>query len=377
MKRSVIAVAALALIAGSAAALLVGGDERGRRVVTPEQSAPPATCQAPNGSTPAVSLDPALSQPARVSVPGAQSISAGGLSTGDVAQPPDAPAWVVVRDSLAATSPVGRLARLDAGAVALGPVVDVVAGCTVTALTASATGVWAGTCDQLGGAAGAELLEVAAADGTLGRRISVATGCVAAADATTTDLWAASAASVDAPAEIYRVRADATTAEAVLTLAPEESLLGLAADGDSAWVAVQGLAGARLLRFDATNAVAATIDSDGPNQLLGVVDGTLWAQDLESSSLIGRDASTGAVTQTVPIDGLLSAAVGASGVWYQAASLDATTVTIGRLDASAVPTTVTTYTGSIDRTGAPLTGILSVTNAGAYLSIQDRLFFLA
>jgi len=140
---------------------------------------------------------------------------------------------------------------------------------------------------------------------------------------------------------------------------------------------VQGLAGARLLRFDATNAVAATIDSDGPNQLLGVVDGTLWAQDLESSSLIGRDASTGAVTQTVPIDGLLSAAVGASGVWYQAASLDATTVTIGRLDASAVPTTVTTYTGSIDRTGAPLTGILSVTNAGAYLSIQDRLFFLA
>lgn len=378
MRRALLVAVALVMVAGAgAAALLVAGDGSDDAKVTTPAQATTQACRPPSAATPDAAPDPALSRPATVTVAGARSIDTGGLAPDVVVEPTGGAPWVIVRDARLVQAPVGRLARVDVDAGRLPQVVDVVAGCEVTTVVASDTSTWAGTCDQFGADAGAEVLEMKP-DGALGRRVSVPTGCLASVVAATSVVWAASAASVDAPGEIYRIAGDATVAEAVLTLGVDESFLGATADGDSVWLSIQGPSGARLDRIDATNAVVASVTSTGPNRLLGIVDGTLWAQDLAASALVGRDATSGAVTYTIPIEGLVTAAVGTSGVWYQAAAPDATTVTVGRLDANAAPTQVTTYTGGgMDRTGAPLTGVLSVTARGAWLSIQDRLFLIS
>jgi hypothetical protein len=320
-------------------------------------------------------VDPALARPAAVSVTGGRAIETGGLAPDLVAEA-GATTWSVVRDSQVVQAPVGRVARVEADAGGLGAIVEVVVGCDVTALAATAEHVWTGTCDQPAASSGAELVEIDAAAATVTRRVPVPSGCIASVAAGDDHTWGATAPRVDAPTVVLRVAAGQQQAETVTTLAEQESYLGLAAGTDHAWVSVQTATESRLTRIDAATGEQRSV-SAAPSRLLGVVERTLWTQELATSQLVARDTTSGAVTATVPIEGLTTAAAGPSGVWYQVATPGSTSVTIGRLDAAHTPTTVATYTGAgVDRTGTPYVGTLSVTSDGAWLAIQDRLFLL-
>ena len=112
--------------------------------------------------------------------------------------------------------------------------------------------------------------------------------------------------------------------------------------------------------------------------MLGIVDGTLWTQDLTEPAIVGRDAASGSPTVTVPVADLRLAAVGASGVWFETAATGSLTVTVGRVDAVGAVTVVVSYTGAgPDRTGLPFLGTLTATARGAWVATQDRLFLVA
>ena len=117
----------LATVIGLGVAVFGRDDTDDPSVIAPRQGAVTG-CRAPDGSA-APTLDPALSKPASVSVPGGRSIDTGGVAPSGVVEPPAAAPWVIVRDPGAIEDPHGRIARVDADGGRLAQVVEVVSGC--------------------------------------------------------------------------------------------------------------------------------------------------------------------------------------------------------------------------------------------------------
>jgi hypothetical protein len=306
------------------------------------------------------------------------SIDTGGLAPDDVVEPGGGAAWVVVRDARSVAQPSGRVAAVDVERRVLARSVEVVAGCDIGALAAGDASVWIGTCDAFAlEQSGAEVVELAAADGAIGTRVPLPVACVSQVAVGGGALWVLSAATSDAPARILRVEIATGAVDERVTVPVDESVLGLVADAGSVWTSRRGPGGSRLVRSDAATGAELVAAPTAPSRLLGVVDGILWAQDLEPSAVVARDAASLAVRSTTPVGGLRSAAAGPDGVWYQAASPGSLRVTIGRVDTSGAASEVVSYTGAgPDRTGLPFLGTLSATRRGAWFATQDRLFLV-
>jgi len=314
---------------------------------------------------------------ATITVPGATAVDTDGLVPGAVAETPDGQGWVVVHDPRV-TQPEGLIARVAAGATSFTSVTPLVTGCSVTAIAAQGTALWAATCNAaLPGAttSGAGLVELDA-QGTVVSRRSLPTSCVAQLAAGTDSLWVVTAPRSNAPPQLLRVDPATGTVSAPADLHGEQ-VLGLAVAGDDPWTGRASATGDRLVRTDATTGADAVSIPGSAARVVDVVAATLWTEQPATDSVASADATTGQPQTSVTVANLQAVQAATSGVWFEQASTGSLTITLGRIDPSGHPTTVASFTGAgPDRTGLPFLGTLSATARGAWLATQNRLFLL-
>lgn len=373
-----------ALVAGSVAVVAVGavvrasiGDEA-PSVAPPPVSVPASACGAPASS--AAVPPPSGSAATVAAIPGATPIDMGGLLPTKVAEAADGSAWALVgrTDQPAA---IGRVARIDVSDARVTGVTTVVAGCDASTVTAVGDRIWVGTCNALapsGVASGAELVEIDAATGALGRRVALETPCV---DAVVTDgaaLWASGSPRVGEQQRVWRVDAASGVVDEPVTLAIGESLSSGAVTGELLWTARTGPAGRRLVGSDTVSGTERVSIPVGDVEVLGGMGDALWTIEGGGAALEARDPTTGDIRFTIAVLDVRAAAASASGIWLEHANGGSLEISLGRVGpGKAGEQVLTTFRGAgPDRTGMPYLGTLSATASGAWLTVQDRLFLI-
>jgi hypothetical protein len=374
------ALAALAVVAvlGLVAVLLATRDPGGEKGGPTAQPAPSQSggCREP-GAGPAA--PPGGSSPkADVAVAGTTEIDMRGLVPLTVASS-DGMVWATVRDATRDTgTQEATVARVDPAAGAVTTVVHVAEGCEAAALAVGDGAVWVGTCDELASpdsTAGAQVARIDAASGRVTQRVSLPTRCVAQLAVGRDAVSAGELALAGQRQRVWRIDPQSGALSTIAQLGADTSLGGVAVTDAGVWTQK-----VTPDRGDATRTNASTGQAEGtvPEKdavLIGGHGDGVWFRRAEPSVIAQRDASTGAVRTETPVPDVRSAAVGASGAWFQHAVEGSLTITIGRIDPAtgAVGPTFSFEGVGSDRSGLPLLGDLSADESGAWLVYQGRL----
>ena len=374
------ALAALAVVAvlGLVAVVLATRDPAGKKGSPSAQPAPSQSdgCREP-AAGPAAPHGGSAPK-ADVTVAGTTEIDMRGLVPLTVASG-DGMVWATVRDPTRDSgTQEAMVARVDPAAGKVTTVVHVAEGCDAAALAVSDGAVWVATCDELAppdSTAGAQVVRVDAASGRVTQRVSLPTRCVAQLAVGRDAVSAGELTLAGQRQRVWRIDPQSGAVSTITQLGADASLGGVAVTDGGVWTQK-----VTPDRGDATRTNASTDQAEGtvPEKdavLIGGHGDGVWFRRAEPSVIAQRDAATGAVRTETPVPNVRSAAVGATGAWFQQAVEGSLTITIGRIDPAtgAIGPTFSFEGVGPDRTGLPFLGDLSVDESGAWLVYQGRL----
>ncbi|HMF04342.1 MAG TPA: hypothetical protein VKH17_05970 [Acidimicrobiia bacterium] len=291
----------------------------------------------------------------------------------------DGMVWATVHDPTRGTgSQEATVARVDPAAGAVTTVVPVAEGCDAAALAVGNGAVWVGTCDELAppdSTAGAQVVRVDAASGRVTKRVSLPTRCVAQLAVGRDAVSAGELTLAGQRQRVWRIDPESGALSTIAQLGGDTSLAGVAVTDAGVWTQKVTPDRGEATRTDASTSQAEGSVPEKDAALIGGHGDGVWFRRAEPSVIAQRDAATGAVRTETPVPDVRSAAVGASGAWFQQAAEGSLTITIGRIDPAtgAIGPTFSFEGVGPDRTGLPFLGDLSVDESGAWLVYQGRL----
>jgi hypothetical protein len=297
-----------------------------------------------------------------------------GIAAGDGAT------WAVVRDPTHSTeTPEAIVARVDPSAGAFTTVTPVATGCYASALTVGDGGVWVGTCDELAPAeatAGGQVVRVDPVTGQVTRRVPLPTRCVGQLAVGKDAVAVSEPATAGRPQRVWRVDPGNGGVNQIDSLGGDTSVGGIAVTDGGVWTQEVTPRGDHARRVNPSNGQSEGTVNENDAALVGGHGNAVWFERAQPASIAQRDATSGDVRTETPVANVQSSVVGASGAWFQQATRDSLTITIGRVDPAtgAVGPTFSFQGVGPDRSGLPFLGVLAADDDDVWLIYQGRLF---
>jgi hypothetical protein len=346
---------------------------------TPAQQPPRATgaCREP-GAGPGGPPGGQAPQ-ANVTVAAAREIDTRGLVPIGVAAG-DGEAWAVVTDPTHNTAtPEAIVARVDQPAGAFSTVTPVATSCYASALAVGDGGVWVGTCDELAPAeanAGGQLVRVDPASGQVTRRVPLPTRCVGQVAVGKDAVAVSEQAAAGHQQRVWAIDPTGGRITQVDSVGGDTAVSGIAVTDGGVWAQEVSPGADHARRANPSSGQTQTTVTESNATLVGGNGNSVWFDRTQPPGIAQRDATSGDVTTTTPVGNVQSAAVGASGAWFQQATRDSLTITIGRVDPATgnIGPTFSFQGVGPDRSGLPYLGTLAADADGVWVIYQGRLF---
>ncbi|HMG26141.1 MAG TPA: hypothetical protein VKH36_04935 [Acidimicrobiia bacterium] len=219
-------------------------------------------------------------------------------------------------------------------------------------------------------------MRVDAASGQVTQRVPLPTRCVAQLSVGRDAVSAGELTLAGQRQRVWRIDPQSGALSTIAQLGADTSLGGVAVTDAGVWTQKVTPDRGEATRTNASTGQAEGTVPETDAVLIGGHGDGVWFRRAEPPTIAQRDAATGAVRTETPVPNVRSAAVGATGAWFQQAIEGSLTITIGRIDpaSGAIGPTFSFEGVGPDRTGLPFLGELSADDSVAWLVYQGRLY---